>query len=1055
MKNKWITGFVFLFLVLLSQNVFSQIVGVGYSSKLLTEYTDGTPNDTIYVWNDSRLGKQNAKLKIVPKSGVAPYTFDWFYHDESTFSWKRFSVDKGSFSVIENLPSDGYRVQVKDVNGLLVECYTTWVWNLNVESNVNVDVVNCSDIRLGAQVDAESNFVYYNLPPPESIITPNTKIKVEFSAKHTYISDLAFYLVGPPSCGSPRILLSPHPGSINPNRHICNSGDNVNNLTFSNTSTGVLDICSSPAPLSGNYGSYSLDGKSYEINWSPLMGCNAAQGGWSVQIYDCIYLDVGYLESATITFSDLESVCGSPTSISYSSGQIRSSIRDMSCTAQTASIFQVYPHSNLRNPIVIDADIEVEWLKNNVKITNDLDYTISNISEGDYTFDFKTYVRVKNQIVQQNVFSKLLQINSLPPIAEDQFFCKNVLPKISDLIATGSNIRWYLNETDDDELNINTILRSGFYYVSQELNGCESNRKKIQVTLLETEAPLASDQVFCTSQITVSDLVATGSNLKWYLFASGGEPLTLDANVNEGLYYVSQTINGCESIARTPVKVFIQKTEKPLLSTVNFCFNTQAKISDLQVFGSNIKFYKDEVGGILLDADTFLTTGTYYVSQTINGCESDRELIQVTIFPVFDLSPFENQVICSGTDLVIQLPSSDEFVTYQWEVMSNNVLGAVKGSGTIIKQKLATETDEDGIVIYQITPIANGCVGNMVELNVLVTPIPKVNIEVENNILCSGDYTQIKLTSSNKNTNFRWSAISKNVQGATNGIGNIISQQLITAESNASVIYKVIPYIDDCEGEPVEIEVLVKKLPELKLEDGFLCYDVITGKVITPYVIDTKLSSLDYTFEWFYEGNLMPNEKSPFYSTLNKGKYTVNVTNNYGCLISEDIHIYENKSVESATYALSNYFKDAQRITVTVHGTGDYLYQLDDGPLQESNVFNHVLPGVHKVVITDRNDCTYIVFDEIITVHYPNFFTPNGDGVNDKWNIWSLRDKGQAEIFIFDRFGKLIRQISPQGEGWDGTINGAYLPETDYWFIVNYYENGVPRTFKSHFALKR
>ncbi|MSP85687.1 MAG: T9SS type B sorting domain-containing protein, partial [Flavobacteriaceae bacterium] len=62
-----------------------------------------------------------------------------------------------------------------------------------------------------------------------------------------------------------------------------------------------------------------------------------------------------------------------------------------------------------------------------------------------------------------------------------------------------------------------------------------------------------------------------------------------------------------------------------------------------------------------------------------------------------------------------------------------------------------------------------------------------------------------------------------------------------------------------------------------------------------------------------------------------------------------------------------------------------------------------------------------------------------------------------ANVFIFDRYVKLIKQISPTGEGWDGTLNGYPLPSSDYWFTVNYFEviSNENRTFKSDFSLKR
>ena len=65
------------------------------------------------------------------------------------------------------------------------------------------------------------------------------------------------------------------------------------------------------------------------------------------------------------------------------------------------------------------------------------------------------------------------------------------------------------------------------------------------------------------------------------------------------------------------------------------------------------------------------------------------------------------------------------------------------------------------------------------------------------------------------------------------------------------------------------------------------------------------------------------------------------------------------------------------------------------------------------------------------------------------------------KIYIFDRYGKLIKQISAAATGgWNGTYNGQPLPATDYWFTVDYYEIAptgdlVPKQFKAHFSLKR
>lgn len=157
----------------------------------------------------------------------------------------------------------------------------------------------------------------------------------------------------------------------------------------------------------------------------------------------------------------------------------------------------------------------------------------------------------------------------------------------------------------------------------------------------------------------------------------------------------------------------------------------------------------------------------------------------------------------------------------------------------------------------------------------------------------------------------------------------------------------------------------------------------------------------------------------------------------------------------SIDFTVSHYFSDSHTITVFPQTPGTYLYQLNYGPIQESNVFTNVAPGTeHFITVIDPNGCSEpITIENIVVVGYPPYFTPNGDGYNDLWNVYGLGS--ESTVHIFDRFGKLIKQISPGGAGWDGTYNGEPLPATDYWFKVSYPENGVRKEFKSHFSLKR
>lgn len=162
--------------------------------------------------------------------------------------------------------------------------------------------------------------------------------------------------------------------------------------------------------------------------------------------------------------------------------------------------------------------------------------------------------------------------------------------------------------------------------------------------------------------------------------------------------------------------------------------------------------------------------------------------------------------------------------------------------------------------------------------------------------------------------------------------------------------------------------------------------------------------------------------------------------------------------IEEATdfnYTVSQAFSDNPTISVTVlNGDGSFLYQLDDLGFQASNTFTGVSPGTHLVTVIDEEGCTFLT-KEVLVIDYPLFFTPNADTVNDYWNIFSLSGQPEAKIYIFNRYGKLLKQLSPTDSGWDGTYNSNLMPSSDYWFKVEFLENEKSRTFRAHFSLKR
>ncbi len=265
-------------------------------------------------------------------------------------------------------------------------------------------------------------------------------------------------------------------------------------------------------------------------------------------------------------------------------------------------------------------------------------------------------------------------------------------------------------------------------------------------------------------------------------------------------------------------------------------------------------------------------------------------------------------------------------------------------------------------------------------------------------------------------------------------------------------------------GDITSFTLHVERLAEPQLQSGTICIDFVTQDVLRSHIIDTGLDAT-YTFEWYHDGQLLPDETGPTLEVTEEGEYTVIAISANNCSSAPIPAVMVLKSGPASPikegYYVTNAFSDEQTITVMVNGYGQYEYKLDeDGNWQTSNVFRDVSPGSHIVYIKDINPdgCEEIMLTGVSVIDYPNFFTPNEDTFRDTWNIIGLEQE-DAKIYIFDRYGKFLKQISAVGEGWDGTFNGEDLPASDYWFTVTYREyNGtteITKVFKAHFSLLR
>lgn len=287
------------------------------------------------------------------------------------------------------------------------------------------------------------------------------------------------------------------------------------------------------------------------------------------------------------------------------------------------------------------------------------------------------------------------------------------------------------------------------------------------------------------------------------------------------------------------------------------------------------------------------------------------------------------------------------------------------------------------------------------------------------------------------------------------GNGNSLSSPLpnpfLSATQNIRV--EVINPLNTTCKAYLTIPLVVQPVPEIELfGDELVCSNnPLFTKVINAGLLDETTVS-NYTYQWFLNNNPISGATNYSLTVNTEGIYTVSVSNSNGCGRTRTITVAASNIATINDVQVVD-LSDENSVTVLVTGLGDYEYSIDNENYQDSNYFSNVSPGIYTIYVRDKKGCGSTT-KEISILGIPDYFTPNGDGYNDNWNIKgiNIRFNPNTIIYIFDRFGKLVKQISPLGQGWDGTFNGNQMPSSDYWYSVQL-EDG--RVVKGHFSLKR
>ncbi|WP_425459548.1 T9SS type B sorting domain-containing protein [Flavobacterium dankookense] len=594
---------------------------------------------------------------------------------------------------------------------------------------------------------------------------------------------------------------------------------------------------------------------------------------------------------------------------------------------------------------------------------------------------------------------------------------------------TGSNTNW---NQDIDTFDVSTSINIGDTEAELILSSFSFRSIPTLITSIRSELP---DATVSINQVTGQEVCGNRNLVVTYTVFNTNSNAALPSNVPVSFYVnntLIETINTTSAIA------------------IGGSLNLQNTISIPASFGNNFTLQ------ILVDNSAVIASSVAESNEGNNTSNTQNiTLSTALVTPIFaGVNP-----ICSGATLSALPTISTNGISGTWSPALNNLQTTV----------------------YTFTPNAGQCASSN-SLTITVNPSVTTTFSAVNPI-CSGATLSALPTISTNGISGTWSPALNNLQTTvytfTPNAGQCASSTTFTITVNSLVTPTFTAVNPICSGETLSALPTISTngisgswSPALNnLQTTEYTFGPTTGQcasstrltieIVPNLQPDFSAISLCENDTSFSLNSISPNGivgswLPSIVDSTTSGFYTF-TPNSGQCANNQTIEITINPiTLQDFEVEVSHPFSTNATITVIINSIGNYSFQLDDGSIQSSNIFQNVTSGIHSVTVYQNDGCAIsITKNDILIIHYPLFFTPNGDGFNDTWTISDLFLQPNVPIYIFDRYGKLLKQISTIGNGWDGTYNGQNMPSDSYWFTVDYQFNSTSKKFSAAFALKR
>ncbi|AZQ43003.1 T9SS type B sorting domain-containing protein [Nonlabens ponticola] len=520
-------------------------------------------------------------------------------------------------------------------------------------------------------------------------------------------------------------------------------------------------------------------------------------------------------------------------------------------------------------------------------------------------------------------------------------------------------------------------------------------------------------------------------------------PYGIEFSPNGQFLYIGQTASGIDQYDLNVFeKTSIVESRVRLTGTPRFPAGSLIPTLGQLQLGPDKKIYVSEVNngflGVINNPNLKGVDANFERNGVFLGGNLSRYGLPAFIQSFFRESNISITGACLGTETSFELRSSRFVRDVIWDFGDGNTSTDLKPTHTydsigeytvtVTVFQLGTEVFSTSTIVDVKNPPVASSANNMQQCaNTDGSPVPFDLSEKKDQIINDQENENLSVT------------YYRDLNSAQQGT-NPLNDDIILTSQDASVFARV---EDDnnlgCfDITQFEVQVIDIQAPEVQ-EQYIFCRS--TGQ------LEISLNSNADRIEW------STGETSPNVIITEPGSYGVTIFKEFESVICEsykDFVVLE-KPISINEIVIDQFVEENNSAQVVMSTIDNYQYSLDGINFQLSSTFENVDPGTYEITVADIDFCGF-ARQKIQIVDYPRFFTPNNDGYNDTWHIKNIISDPDAIVMIFDRYGKMLKALTAQDTGWDGTFNGNIMPSSDYWFELRMTDGTV---VKNHFTLKR